>query len=169
MSTKMYNLYRVEEEDIYFLFGWLLDLRKQYHQHIRETMKPFVARKGIDTVVDLIEKGTRSGLNGLFNIEASAVVYLFEGKLYVHFFGLPSRFQDRIVDNAPFLIDFHYQDQVTVDEPVPDEWKERERVVESILDIDPGARASCCGLSFKFADVNDVFSIMYDTESNQEE
>ena len=161
MSTKMYNLYRVEEKDIHALFSWLVDLRKQYHAFIREEMKPFVAQKGLDEIVNRMEATTRSRMKGMFNIEANAVIYLHEGKIYVQFFGLRSRFQGEL-EKESFLINFHYQDQSDQPENIPDaEWNERERIVESILEIDDGARASYCGLSFPIAGVNDVFGLMY--------
>lgn len=161
MSTKMYNLYRVEGKSIQALFAWLVETRKQYYQHVREKMSRCVEREGLERITDQMERYTRSGYNGMFNIEASAVVYLYEGGLYVQLFGLHGPFGDTI-EKTPFLVDFHYQDQTDKPSDIPDdEWNERERIVEAILDIDSGARASRCGLVFQFADVNDVFSIMY--------
>lgn len=163
MSTKMYNLYRVEDKDIHALFSWLVETRKRYHERIQEEMKPFVQKLSKEKIIDLMERAIRPGMNDLFNIEASAAVYSNEGNLYVQFFGLPFRFQDEEVEKASFLTDFHYQNQADQPEDIPDEeWDTRRRIVNAILDIDPAAaRPSRCGLIFSFADITDAFDLMH--------
>lgn len=106
MSTKMNNFYQWTK-DIFTLQIWLEQLREKH----RTWLIPDIAQFAPLAKGDLWNKlnaDTLSGVNSPFNIDASVVIYLDDGQIYVQFFGVPYDLYKKEVRQT--LIPKHYQD-----------------------------------------------------------
>jgi hypothetical protein len=69
----------------------------------------------------------------IVNVNASVVVYFFEGKIYTQFYINDNVFMKSLSHNKRFK-DFHYQDQTDRPKGISDKmWKERERIWDGIF------------------------------------
>jgi hypothetical protein len=102
-------------------------------------------------------KGKRTG-EYIQNLSCSAVIYLYKGRIFVQFFGLPRRFKIPMRG----LKDFHYQNQT--DEPkdvTRKEWAERKRIWNAMLVGKPDGRPNRNGLIFEFVEANDYMYLTF--------
>ena len=138
MSTKIYNAYKFVGKDIHELVSKLKDMRREHIAAtvymLRGTIRDFSGSSmdelsvAYHKLADLVREDMKSGVNSSFNLTAAAVIYSFEGQLYIQFFGLDKN----VIISPQYFIDFHYQNQVDRPDDITDiEWAERERVWDS--------------------------------------
>jgi len=164
MSTKIYDAYKYEG-NLHSLLNQLKEIRKEYQEEKIELLSIFgkleievengkkVMLKDLDNEIlghmffgDYLEKRMKIGYNEPQNISASVVMYPYKDDIYLQFFGLHSKYINKI-DN---LRDYHYQnqtDQSNYDwdkekwkdmseerqKELEEEWDEREKVWDEIL------------------------------------
>jgi len=128
MSTKIYNAFKFNgtPEQLMVIFK---DIKKEYTEQCKKDLSgykldkiefskkryPFLEKnmylKDMDfpdfTLSDIIERETVIGERNPLNIDASAVVYFYDGKIFVQFFSLP----DSIINKHSLFEDYHYQNQ----------------------------------------------------------
>lgn len=116
-------------------------------------------------LTDIIETEMKRSEYHPFNINASAVVYFCENKIYIQFFGLPRDFQKIKIESFDKFKDYHYQNSTDMSnydwdkedwnqmskerkEELQNEWCERHRVWEKIMS--ETVTPSECGLVYDF-------------------
>jgi hypothetical protein len=167
MSTKIYDAYEwkgsIEE-----LMPVLIDYRNTYQTELREHLydSPFVLKLlkeyGVDfelekNIVKELTEATRSMERHPFAFEASVVVLLHKGRIFVKKFGFGGWFKPTELEHEK-LVDFHYQNQVdTPDDVSYEEFEERGRVWDEIL----GSRGVIgkVGLSYDFFEEYDIWDV----------
>lgn len=181
MSTKIYDAYRVEGGDFAYVYDVLNQIQMDYIASVRMFMLGVQSRKQYDNF---------SEFNDLFeelDFEASIVVYLHNGKIYLQFFN--SRYvsidkldtvKDLIATNK--ITDYHYQNQSdpwfyydeTIDESqypaLEEEHEERGAIWDEIFEIHTSP--SKVGLIKEFKptvfDI-DLYSVFKNAERYEEE
>jgi hypothetical protein len=105
MSTKIYDAYRYDGT-VEKLQEWLYCFRKRYCAYALADLKKLLqpTLKFME-VLSLIQESTKSGLNIRTNIEASVIVYFYQGSIYIKFCGVPDRLLKRL---GPEFKDFHF-------------------------------------------------------------
>lgn len=196
MSTKIYNAYQflgTSEE----LMVILKELKKDYYEYLKTFLKnlhysnhvfekkryPFLEQdltfkelKQKDfadyLLEDIIHKEIKIGDWHPLNIDSSAVVYFFENKIFIQFFGLPKEFRSFIDKNNKFK-DYHYQNSTDMsnynwdDEDwntmteerqteLESEWNERRKIWNEIMP--DYSVPSECGLTFEFTPMGYKFN-----------
>jgi len=129
MSTTIYNAYKFTGKDPYTLLNILKDYRDRYQEDMINTLSKFTKLdftpkyyKFLErayTMTDLSETSLGSfmlakiikeeieiGMYSPLNIDASCVIYPYDGEIYIQFFGLHEKFI-----STRFFTDYHYQDQ----------------------------------------------------------
>lgn len=172
MSTKIYDAYKYSG-NIELLLSELVEMRSFYRKKriykILGAMttildvKPLVDYTytyekddlvydlPITNIMDVIKKFIDRKSWHPLNIEASAVVYLNRGNIYVQFFGLE---RDEFLPLNDKFSDFHYQNQSDKDENITEEeWQERKQVWDEIFSS--SCVPSVVGLIYDFG--NDLF------------
>lgn len=156
MSTKMYNLYKYIPNDLFQLYDWLPVLRKWYIAHLVEEIAPLKEKVPVEKLWDMLHDATTKGYRGLFNVEASVVIYCDQGQVYIQFFGVPDEFH---LDSQTF-VDSHYQNQSDRPEDTSsEEWEARGDLVDRMLDRDYGGRPGHAGFVFVLANASDCMYI----------
>lgn len=184
MSTKIYSAYRIKEE--YSIEDVMEKIKKIKILYKSEIVNFLFGRwdsiKIANDIKDCYELSTylkdviKKGYNDYLNFSASVMVYFFEGRIYIQFFGLDghilkTNFVDDIFDGM--IEDYHYQNQsdpwwsyedkeITKEqeEIYEVEWAERERVWDGILgDLH---KFSDIGLAYDIFGGGDCFDISLD-------
>ena len=159
MSTKIYNAY-IFTKSPEALIPFLFKIRKQYTEYLIQDFSCIKPQGSLrwDTegfLLKEIREATIKGAEEPFNIDASAVVYFFKGKIYIQFFGLPHTLMSE-VHKKRAIRDFHYQDQSDKSARVSDDrWEERGEIWEKIFEV-VSPIPSQAGLHYEFYDVYEI-------------
>lgn len=184
MSTKIYNAYRIKEK--YYIEDVIKKIKKTkilYKSEIVDFL--FDHWNSIKIANDIkdwlelsehLEDVIKKGFNDQLNFSASIMVYFFEDRIYIQFFGLDghilkTNFVDDIFDGM--IEDYHYQTQsdpwwtyedkeITKEqeEIYETEWDERERVWDGIIrDLH---KFSDNGLAYDVFGYDDCFGVSLD-------
>lgn len=137
MSTKIYNAYRYYG-DAGSLFNWLVRFRKRYWKMCAEHVFSILGSdQGYQhRVYSILRDVFKEGVRDVLNVSADAVVYLYDGRVFVQFFGVHDAYQmfgKRFRLSYDFS-DYHYQNQT--DEPShlsEQEWDERRKTWDAIM------------------------------------
>lgn len=189
MSTKIYNAF-IFNGNTEELMSILKDIKSEYYEFIKNKLTKLNYSKWIlekkrykfleqdytwqefkntdfpeYVLEDIISVENKRGEWHPFNIEASAVVYHCENKVYVQFFGFDRDFQKIQLDKYNQFQDYHYQNSTDMsnydwdNEPwdtmsdqrkaeLEAEWEERCRIWEKIMP--DWSIPSECGLVYNF-------------------
>lgn len=161
------HLFKMRKEFMAFGKSYLAALNKaQWFAQIPADEKYKVV-KAKDILTEEMEKEFHKGRWHPLNIDASVVVYYFEGQLYIQYFGVGDCINlakimklSPLSKEHPALAEFHYQNQTDQPEDVSEkDWEERERIWRGIFQ-DSG-RPSDSGLTFGLIDCKDIFELVW--------
>jgi hypothetical protein len=165
MSTKIYNAYKVHGMTMEQLFKYLVRLRKRYHKDcvkvVQHTFKPTDPAKSVlfYEVQQALETIMKTGANVVGNFQASAMVFLLDGNIYVKFFGIHD--VDKYL-NKKYFEDFHYQNSTDKPDHISDkEWRHRCRTWDKIFSVDRFSVFSNCGFVFPIFEERHCFEVAY--------
>lgn len=189
MSTKIFNAFKFssnldelisilkEIKELYnqICLDKIISLFKSYNYEFEKERYPFLEsgitvgelkNDGMSNFIlsDIFEHEYKINEHHPLNINASVVVYSFENKIYVQFFGLYERELKYLIKKYEKLFeDYHYQDSTDMSnydwdkekienmspekvKELEEDWKERKRIWDNILPY--YSAPSECGLSF---------------------
>lgn len=171
MSTKIYDAYEWHGGSLETLMKRLKKLRTKVHKlAIKKQIADLGPKQkgagfGMMKFQDDLRDAMRShewlhiGKNKyvISNPVCSAAVYLYKGRVFVQFFGLPFKSARRVRG----LRDFHYQNSSDKSANVSDRaWKERRRIWDEILGQD--GRPSYAGFTFEIIQETDSSRLAMD-------
>lgn len=177
MSTKIYNAYRVNKGiSIDKVMDLLKQARKQYHEEVtkylvlsEERLKVMYEVDSLGGLVKEIKESVNSGINDTLNFSASVMVYLFEGRIYLQFFGLDSPLKTDIVGTLfePICTDYHYQNQTDAWYEYTDEEYTKKQLKEFEKDYEERKRVwdGIYGDSWKPVEVGLVYEVFTSSDS----
>ena len=153
MSTKIYNAYKWNST-IENLLEFLKSLQPKVWAWKKEILVGAIRNLEKDLLLDHIKNDSYQGLNSPFNVLSSSVVYINQGKFYVQFFDVDSKFLD-----SKNLKDFHYQNQVDKPEDITDcQWEKRRKIWSEIFKT---GRPSDDGFTYDFISVDNLYRFSY--------
>lgn len=171
MSTKIYNAYEWHGGNLDLLMRRLKGLRARVHKLTikkqigdlgpKQTGENFSMMKFQDDMREVMKNHIwlQTGKNGhtISNPVCSAVIYLYKGRVFVQFFGLPFRSARRVRG----LRDFHYQNSCEKSANISGHaWDERRKIWDEILGED--GRPNYAGLTFEIIQESDASRIAMD-------
>lgn len=129
---------------------------EDYEQHTMELRE--VIKRG--WLAEYLRAEMRAGFNSMFNFTSSSCVYFYRDRIFVQFFGVD--FNRTTLKKDRRLKDFHYQNQTDQPERISDaEWKERERIWDSIFKEERHTPAQA-GLVFPIFEESQAFYFSYE-------
>lgn len=158
MSVKCYDFYEYQGY-IDMLIVCLQDFRRRTLLRVKKNIRLFADEMDVETIAQRIERDTKFGFGGFFDIGASAIVVFHKGKIYVKFFGVPVKDIPKDV-----FLDKHYQDQTDRPETISqEEWDDREALVETLFgSVDTYAQG---GLTYNFCSEQDAYRIAFEVKN----
>ena len=173
MSIKIYEAFKLDSEvDMTDLMELLQGLRKDYLKSCSEFVDKTKGDKTYSEISNEIRQGMATSERSCYNFGASIMLYFFEGKTYIQFFGLDFTDGPHYKSLKAFCTDYHYQDQCDawydyefdegkITEQERDdaivEYEERKRVWNGIYG--ERWRPNECGLVFEVCTKDDYYYI----------